>query len=139
MEQLRIVQATILHMVQSTQIGCITGVGIQSFIYLLLDLFVYRTMLFVFLIHTMDVLACFACESFLQSLSTTYLPSSPVSDGFDDATSSTAKQKLPPKESESETAERPRSFFSVFIVCSYFGKMIAIEAGDEGYTLEVES
>lgn len=73
MEQLRIMQATILHMVQSAQIGCTTPASEYNlFIYLLLHLLPIF-FFFCFSDYTLDVLARFArTRVFLHSLSTTY-------------------------------------------------------------------
>ena len=75
MEQLRIMQATILHMVQSAQIGCITPASEYNLLFTCL-LYLYRSLFSAF--H-LDVLARFARTRVFYSqpvdrLPTIYLP-----------------------------------------------------------------
>jgi hypothetical protein len=75
MEQLRIMQATILHMVQSAQIGCITPASEYNLLFTCL-LYLYRSLFSAF--H-LDVLARFARTRVFPSqpvdhIPTTYLP-----------------------------------------------------------------
>jgi hypothetical protein len=69
MEQLRIMQATILHMVQSAQIGCITPASEYNLLFTCL-LYVYPICFSVSTWTFWRVLH--ARESFLHGLSTTY-------------------------------------------------------------------
>jgi hypothetical protein len=150
MEQLRIMQATILHMVQSAQIGCTTPASEYNlFIYLLLHLLPIF-FFFAFLITLWTFWhALHARESFFTACRP---PTSPVSDGFDDANYSRAKKVI--VERENENAERPKSAYPttslpfaslVFLICLLvflFRHLLAVMAiwkQNEGIYLEVES
>jgi len=131
MEQLRIMQATILHMVQSAQIGCTTPASEYNlFIYLLLHLLPIF-FFFAFLITLWTFWhALHARESFFTACRPpTHSPCSPVSDGIDDVQRRGKKLSVH-RERKSENAARPKKcipdYYFAFFLASFFSCLLAL-------------
>jgi hypothetical protein len=130
--------------VQSAQIGCITPASEYNLLFICysaLPIIIFAPWTFWHVLH--------ARESFFTACRP---PTSPVSDGFDDANYSRAKKVI--VERENENAERPKSAYPttslpfaslVFLICLLvflFRHLLAVMAiwkQNEGIYLEVES